>query len=153
MEMQSFSESRNAVEILLISARSAHASQLSDHASNVVCTAALIYTHFVLRAYEPRFPVLTRLFGNLRASLVSLGGSMTDMLEVWNDIDSREALLWALCLGSYVSKTEEERKWIVGKARIIMHALEIRSSVELDSCLYKFAWTQRLSGKHLIEVA
>ncbi|KAF2092521.1 hypothetical protein NA57DRAFT_82237 [Rhizodiscina lignyota] len=148
-DMYTFSQTRRAIEAKLLSARLNPGSSISDYVFGTSCIAGLIYTHFVLRQYHPRRPVLMILLRNLMTGLWKLEEHLSG-LGVTYPSDSIHTLLWALCIGSCVALDAEQLQWFLERVRHVMGFLKITQRWELQQILERYVWMEKLSLDRLL---
>lgn len=138
-DLQTMSRLRAVVETKFLATQKSSVASAAYQLVAACCTAALIYTHFVLRTYDPQRPVLSSLLRGLRQLLTSVPAAMSTVR------DERRLLLWALCVGYAASKAGEQKVWFMESARGLARALGIKEQKDLKGYLARYVWNDRLN--------
>ncbi|MCJ1377821.1 hypothetical protein MMC17_000917 [Xylographa soralifera] len=107
--------------------------------------AALIYSNYVFRSFNPTFPLL-----------VALKHSLTEVfdrkeqaeLEVASEDDILSgAVLWIYCMGAILALSDNEKDWFAVRIAKVIVAMGLDSWTDCDYRLKaRFLWTSKMSN-------
>lgn len=64
-----------------------------------------------------------------------------DLLKVWTEQCSLEALLWAVCMGLMVAEGKTARSWLLERMEEVVQLLQVADFEDLESILKNYAWS------------